>query len=309
MIDARATSPAHEDFEPSLATGETKSDPEPQVTSSRAAGDAPADDPEPQVTSGGADDAPPDPSGLSAAEVETLTSELPPAEHVLALLCEADSRAEQLRAIQMAWSAAGRPVAEEAAAGVLGKLNKADSRSVQLRVLQHAAARLATLSLLDAAARPLFVPAPQFRHLSTLVARASARGLEPQAFAELLDGLGDEMGRFYSAAQAQELVETIAAPADRQVRFWHVACSRVLDRWNVTEDTHAAGACDYGWDLAHALKLAAACGRRPTPVALQCKVLATMGRGNPELALSFPQVAVRAARIVAELTGAGSSVG
>ena len=55
--------------------------------------------------------------------------------------------------------------------------------------------------------------------------------------------------------------------------------------------------------------LAAACGRRPTPVALQCKVLATMGRGNPELALSFPQVAVRAARIVAELTGAGSSAG
>ena len=54
--------------------------------------------------------------------------------------------------------------------------------------------------------------------------RATARGLEPGALAELLDGLMSELGCFLSAAQAKELVETIAAPPDVQSAFWQVAC-------------------------------------------------------------------------------------
>lgn len=266
-------------------TGETKPDDEPQVTASVIA---------------------PERSGLSAADIETLTSGLPSPEHVLELLCEADSRSEQLQAIQTAWSAADRPVSEDSAAGVLGKLNKADSRDMQLRVLRHSAARLAAYATLDAAARPIFVPGAQFRHTAKLVQRASARGLEPQAFAELLDTLIDEVGGFLSAAQAQELVETISAPADRQPRFWHVACSRTFDRWHITESSHGAGACDYGWDATHTLTVAAACGKQPPAATLQSKVLATIGRGDPEMALSA-RVPEFAARIIATITGAGSS--
>ena len=50
---------------------------------------------------------------------------------------------------------------------------------MQLRVLEHAAARLAGFAALDAAVRPLFVPAAPFQHASKLVLRATARGLEP----------------------------------------------------------------------------------------------------------------------------------
>ena len=260
-------------------------------------------DDEPQVTAGAIA---PDRSGLSAADIEALTYGLPSAEHVLEILCEADSRSEQLQVIQTAWSAADRSVSEESAAGVLGRLNKADSREMQLRVLRHAAARLATYATLDAAARPIFVPGAQFRHTAKLVQRASASGLEPQAFADLLDTLVDEIGGFLSAAQAQELVETISAPAERQFRFWHVACSRVFDRWNVTESSHAAGACDYGWDATYTLTLAAACGKQPPVVTLQSKVLSRMGRGDPEVALSS-RIPEFAARTVATITGAASS--
>ena len=244
---------------------------------------------------------------LTVVELDALTDGFPPAEHTLELLCEADSRASQIEAIKTSWSAPNRPIPADGLAGVLGKLNKADSRCMQLRVLQHAAARLATFASLDAAAKPLFMPGPSFRHASKLVLCAAARGsLQPEAFAELLDNLMDERGCFLSAAQAQELVDSLAVPPDRQFRYWHVACSRVVDRWNVRESSHAAGACPYGWDAAYTLKLAAACGTRPSPVALQCKVLAAIGHGDPEHAHAS-RVAEFAARIVAVNIGAGSS--
>jgi len=245
-------------------------------------------------------------SGLTAAELETLTHGLPPAEHTLASLSTAESQGVQLEVLQFAWSAPSRPIPESSIAGILGKLNKADSRAMQLRVLEHAAAKLAGFAVLDAAVRPLFVPAPQFQHASKLVLRATARGLEPGAFAELLDGLMSELGCFLSAAQAKELVEAIAAPRDVQSTFWQVACCRVVDRWHVMEASHLAGACDYGWDSEYALKLAASCGRRPTQAALQSKVLAAVARGDSLSARSI-RVAECAARIIAVNSGAGSS--
>ena len=246
------------------------------------------------------------PSGLTEEEMEIITHGFPPAEHTLASLCAAESQGAQLEATQLAWSAPSRPIPVSSLAGILGKLNKADSRCMQLRVLQHAAAKLAGFAALDTAVRPLFVPGPQFQHASKLALRAASRGLKPDALVELLDSLMDELGCFLSAAQAQELVETIAAPPDLQASFWQVACCRVVDRWHVTERSHSAGACDYGWDDEYALKLAASCGRSPTLSALQSKVLAAVGRGDSLLARSS-RVAECAARIIAANTGAGSS--
>ena len=245
------------------------------------------------------------PSGLTAAELETLAHGLPPAEHTLASLCEAESQSAQLEALQLAWSAPGRPVPVESISGILGRLNKAGSKPMQLLVLQHAAAKLAGFAALDAAVRPLFVPGPQFQHAGKLVLRATALGLKPGAFAELLDGLMAELGCFLSAAQARELVLS-AAPTDEAASFWHIACCRVVDRWNVTESLHGAGVCDYGWDGEYTLKLAASCGTRPTQVALRSRVLVAVGRGDPLHARSL-RVAECAARIIATNTGAGSS--
>ena len=76
-------------------------------------------------------------SGLTAAELETLTHGLPPAEHTLASLSTAESQGAQLEVLQFAWSAPSRPISYCSVAGILGKLNKADSRATQLRVLER----------------------------------------------------------------------------------------------------------------------------------------------------------------------------
>ena len=60
---------------------------------------------------------------------------------------------------------------------------------MQLRVLEHAAARLAGFATLDAAVRPLFMPAAPFQHAGKLVLRATARGLEPVGLGLGLGGL------------------------------------------------------------------------------------------------------------------------
>ena len=130
-----------------------------------------------------------------------LSVGLPPAEQVLVLLADAESRSAQLEVLQKAWSAAGRPILADDCIPVLGKLNKADSRSAQLRVLEHAGARLSTYSALDAAAKPLVLSGVQFQHLAKLVRRASAGGMRADAFASLLDQAADELGAFLSAAQ------------------------------------------------------------------------------------------------------------
>ena len=141
-----------------------------------------------------------------------LAEGLPSAEDILKLLGEADSRSEQIGVLQRAWSGAGRPMLEEDAVAVLGKLNKAGSRNQQLRVLQFSSAKFATVAALDAAVKPVLLSGPQFAHLCRLVQRASAAGgLRPEAFARLLDQAAEELGRFLSAAQAQE-VRLTAAP-------------------------------------------------------------------------------------------------
>ena len=63
-------------------------------------------------------------SGLTAAELATLTEGLPPAEHTLASLGTAESQGAQLQVLQCAWSAPCRPIPDSSIVGILGKLNK-----------------------------------------------------------------------------------------------------------------------------------------------------------------------------------------
>ena len=63
-------------------------------------------------------------SGLTAAELATLTEGLPPAEHTLASLGTAESQGAQLQVLQCAWSAPSRPIPDSSIVGILGKLNK-----------------------------------------------------------------------------------------------------------------------------------------------------------------------------------------
>ena len=136
-----------------------------------------------------------------------LAEGLPSADDILKLLGEAESRSEQIGVLQRAWSGAGRPMLEESAVAVLGKLNKADSRNAQVRVLQFSSAKFATMAALDAAVKPVLLSGPQFSHMCRLIQRASASGgMRPEALARLLDQAAEELGRFISAAQAQEVM-------------------------------------------------------------------------------------------------------
>ena len=164
-----------------------------------------------------------------------LPDGVPTAEEVLMLLAEAESRSEQIGVIQRCvvdvWSTCGRDeVTPQDAVAVLGKLNKAETRQEQLRVLHYQSVKLTTFAALDAAVRPLRLSAPQFGHILKLVHRAAASGLlRPSAFAALLDQSVEELGCFLSAAQAQELVEQLAAPPTEEAEYWHIACARVVD--------------------------------------------------------------------------------
>lgn len=141
-----------------------------------------------------------------------LSVGLMPAEQVLLLLADADSRSAQLEVLQKAWSAAGRPILADDCVPVLGKLNKAESRPSQLRVLQHAGAKLSAYAALDAAVKPLVLSGPQFAHMCKLVQRASAGGMPAEAFAVLLDQAADELGCFLSAVSSAAKAASTAHP-------------------------------------------------------------------------------------------------
>ena len=68
-----------------------------------------------------------------------------------------------------------------------------------------------------------------------------------------------EEGCFLSASQAAEIMSyaTAHAPApDREkIKFWHVVCSRVVDKWHLTEAEHTQIWCYYGWDGEYAMQV------------------------------------------------------
>ena len=198
------------------------------------------------------------------------------------MLADGDTREMQLQVLQSAWSAPGRPIIADDCSLVLGKLNKAESQSAQLKVLRYAGAKLSTYATLDSLLRPIFFSGQQFNHLCKLVQRAAAGSLRPEGLAELLDQAAGELGRFLSAAQAAELVQSISAPPEHEYSYWHVACGRVADRWRLTERDHALAYCTYGWDAEYTLRLAASCGSRPEPRTLLTRVLSRMGEGDPD---------------------------
>lgn len=58
-----------------------------------------------------------------------------------------------------------------------------------------------------------------------------------------------------SAAQAARLIELASVEDRKAIGLAHVVCSRVLDKWNMTEAEHSQVACYYGWTPAFLLRL------------------------------------------------------
>ena len=69
----------------------------------------------------------------------------------------------------------------------------------------------------------------------------------------------------------------------------------------MSERTHSAGACSYGWDAEYTLRLTAACGANAAPAVLQEAVLAQMGHGDESADAHSQQVSRYAQAIIARL--------
>ena len=55
-----------------------------------------------------------------------------------------------------------------------------------------------------------------------------------------------EEGCFISAAQALEVMKEVQQVGRRdEFKWWHVVCSRVIDKWNLSEERHTQVACYY----------------------------------------------------------------
>ena len=81
-------------------------------------------------------------------------------------------------------------------------------------------------------------------HVMTLFTRNLSK-FDPEALADVFDGFEDR--GFISAAQAAELIKIFRDCENADYRYYHVICSRILDRWNTTKDAHGIGDCYHGW--------------------------------------------------------------
>ena len=68
-------------------------------------------------------------------------------------------------------------------------------------------------------------------------------------------------------------------PIERQFEYWHVVCSRVVDKWRLTEAEHTSVYCYYGWDGPYAAQVVRGTSLDDA-IRLQNKVLTHMGRAD-----------------------------
>jgi len=173
-----------------------------------------------------------------------------PAE-ILERLSLADSAGDQIDVLRSALGPCGMvELAFDEADAILRKLGTAASRTMQLAILTRSCEERQLTCAFDVAVSPLIMAQSHLRVLMKLASRAWF----PAELARALDQL--ELGCFLSAAQATQLVGSVPAAQDgtasaRGQTFWHVVCSRVLDKWNLREDEHSQVACYYGWDAAY----------------------------------------------------------
>jgi len=223
---------------------------------------------------------------------------------VLAALAESTSREEQLSIIQTSWrTEEAATMSKTDAEELLCRLAAADSRDSQLQVLSLVDTERRTIAALDVAVAPIIMQSPALRLVMKAAKNAS---VSPNGLALCLDSL--EEGCFLSAAQAAEIMKVVQAPIHKQFEYWHVVCSRVIDKWRLTESDHTQVCCYYGWDSSYATQIARDLVFDSTSaLKLQNKILVYMGRADHTEYARSRKVPNFAARIIASNIKAGSS--
>jgi hypothetical protein len=187
-------------------------------------------------------------------------------EELLDLLATATSASDQLKFIQTAYGSSGLvELSLQEADEILKKLGEGKSRKDQVTALATSRDERLVSCLMDVAMAPLTMTPSMLRHLERVIGTASVKSVSPAKIAHLLDQLEEQC--FLSAAQATTLLRATQHRDDekkRRFEYCHVICSRVIDRWNLTQDEHTEVSCYYGWSPAYLITLVQqAVGARP----------------------------------------------
>lgn len=94
---------------------------------------------------------------------------------------------------------------------------------------------------LDGLAQRLSMPLQLFQHFKRHLRTSE---VSPGSLARQLLDFGRPL---VTAQQASELLEFLRGRGEADYRYYHVLCSRVVDPWNLTQDSHGIGACYYGF--------------------------------------------------------------
>jgi len=230
---------------------------------------------------------------------------------VIEALQASENRQEQLLVLQQSWRCAeAAPMTLPEAEVLLSKLAKLTTLREQHELLQLADGERRAVAALEVAVAPVMMMPPVLRSLLKAIQRHSGTsGFDCGTWAPALAHSFDELERgcFISASQAAELMAAVLATDPKPLSaYWHVVCSRVVDKWNLNEREHSQVCCYYGWDAPYALRIV---GDTPLDdkITLQNKVLSHMGRADHTTYSHSRKLPAFAAQIIADNLKAGSS--
>jgi len=223
---------------------------------------------------------------------------------VIEALQASENRQEQLLVLQQSWRCAeAAPMTLPEAEVLLSKLAKLTTLREQHELLQLADGERRAVAALEVAVAPVMMMPPVLRSLLKAIQRHSGTsGFDCGTWAPALAHSFDELERgcFISASQAAELMAAVLATDPKPLSaYWHVVCSRVVDKWNLNEREHSQVCCYYGWDAPYALRIV---GDTPLDdkITLQNKVLSHMGRADHTTYSHSRKLPAFAAQIIAD---------
>ena len=234
------------------------------------------------------------------------------AEVLLSALSASDSRQDQMSVLTDNWMklaplqlSQDHDALCEEAEEVLAQLERCNSKPAQLRVLELTITERTVIAALDVAVAPILMPPNVLQLVKNGIVKACVNNRSFHEAGMFLDAL--EEGSFMSAAQAAEVMRGVQSVGRSDgYKWWHVVCSRVIDKWNLSEKHHTQVACYYGCTRASMVLLLRDVAL-DQPDELQNRALSQVGRGDHTEYARSQRVAEFAAILIARNLRSGKS--
>jgi len=128
-------------------------------------------------------------------------------------------------------------------AAIMGRFTPAPADE-EMRSARALVDKSSTKERLNGLVFPLTMPHIVFSHFVCSLQRGG-RSVTPAQLAKMLLDSGHPL---LTAEQASQLIEALRVRGADDWRFLHVTCSRVLDKWNLTEKEHGIGCFYHGYE-------------------------------------------------------------